>query len=140
MINVHSETMDGDHLASIIVEVNNLALNNNVRTESIMDYLKKKIHTEETECMKHFYADTLAYVNYISGKAVDDLLIATKPIPMCLKRDRDICSMYCDGFDTSCEMYQSSEKEDDVYIGTCSRFEDDDCAIEVCSFEDGDPQ
>lgn len=139
IINVHSETFDGDHMASIIVEMNKLALNNNVRTESLMDYLKKKIKTEETDDMKRFYADCLAYVNYISGKAMDDILSTSKSIPLCQKRNLDICSMYCNGYDTSCEMYKSS---DEVYIGTCSRFtdEEDDCAIEVCSFEEGDPQ
>ncbi len=139
IINVHSDSMDGDHLATIIVEINNLAVNNYVLTASFVDYLKNKIKTEETECMKRFYADTLAYVNYISGKAIDDILAYTKPVSLCQKRNLDICSMYCDGYDTSCEMYKSSDVDDDVYIGTCSRF-DEECAIEVCSFEEGDPQ
>ena len=142
MITIHSETMDGDHLASIIVEMNKMSTNNHIDTKVLIDYLKNKIHTEDTDCMKHFYADTLAYVNYISGKAVDDILAQNKSVALCQKRCLDICTMYCDGYDTSCEMYKSSEEDNDVYIGTCSRFieEDDTAAIQVCSFEEGDPQ
>ena len=142
MINVHSDAMDGDHLASIIVEINNIAVNNYIVTDTLVKYLINKIRMEETDCMKRFYADTLAYVNYISGKSVDDILTKTNPVAMCQKRCLDICTMYCDGYDTSCDMYKSSEEDNDVFIGTCSRFieDDDTVAIEVCSFEEGDPQ
>jgi hypothetical protein len=142
IINVHSDAMDGDHLASIIVEMNNIAVNNYISTDTMVKYLKNKIRMEETDCMQRFYADTLAYVNYISGKAIDDILAYTKPVSLCQKRNLDICSMYCDGYDTSCEMYKSCDDDGDVFIGTCSRFEEDNdtVAIEVCSFEEGDPQ
>ena len=129
MITVHSDSMDGDHLASIIVDMNKIATNNHVDTMVIINYLKNKICTEDTDCMKRFYADTLAYVNYISGKALDDILTQNKSVALCQKRCLDICSIYCDGYDKSCEMYKSSEKDNDVFIGTCSRFVEDDDAF-----------
>lgn len=136
-----ADTVKSDGFADIIMNLSRLGDDSNkVETKKLINYLESKIKTADAE-MKIVYADCIAYVDYISGKAVDKIL-NKKAIPLCQKRNLDICSMYCDGYDTSCEMYKSCEDDEDVFIGTCSRFEEDDdtVAIEVCSFEEGDPQ
>lgn len=39
----------------------------------------------------------------------DELL--PKPVSLCRLRNEDRCSMYCEGFDTSCEDYKPVEEE-----------------------------
>ena len=141
LITRFANTCKSEKIADILMDLSSIGDNTNkIEVKKLVDYLESKMVTADAE-MKLVYADCIAYVDYISGKAVDKIL-NKKAIPLCQKRNLDICSMYCDGYDTSCEMYKSCETDDDVYIGTCSRFEEDDdtVAIEVCSFEEGDPQ
>lgn len=133
IVNNNYESIDSNILAGIISELNHFAdKNNKVNTKKLVDYLYKKLNESVNE-QKMLYADCIAYVEYMSGITIDRIL-NHKTVDLCQRRNHDTCSCYCDGFDTSCENYTSS---DEAYIGTCSRFEDDD--IEVCSFEEGDP-
>ena len=131
IINNHYEPVDANILADIISELNGLAKNNKIETNKLIKHFYKNL-AESTGEIKMIYADCIAYVEYMSGITIDRIL-NHKKIELCQKRNLDVCSLYCDGFDTSCENYSS---EHEAYIGTCSRFEDD--AIEVCSFEEGD--
>lgn len=136
-----ANSVHADNVADIIMDLSHIGNGTNtIETNTLLDYLYGKL-AKSNENMKLIYADIIAYTEYVSGKTVDKI-INRKAIPLCQKRNLDICSMYCDGYDTSCEMYKSCEDDDDVFIGTCSRFEenDDTIAIEVCSFEEGDPQ
>ena len=69
--------------------------------------LKGKIIKAKTATEMQFFADSLAYIEYMSGMASNRILDSIKktPIAMCEKRCSDRCSMYCDGFNTDCDMY-----------------------------------
>lgn len=141
LITRFADTCKSENFTDILMDLSRIGDDTNkIEVKKLVEYFESKMVTADAE-MKLVYADCIAYVDYISGKSVDKIL-NKKAIPLCQKRNLDICSMYCDGYDTSCEMYKSCETDDDVYIGTCSRFEEDDdtIAIEVCSFEEGDPQ
>lgn len=125
LITRFANTCKSEKFANILMDLSSIGDNTNkIEVKKLVDYLESKMVTADA-AMKLVYADCIAYVDYISGKAVDKIL-NKKAIPICQKRNLDICSMYCDGYNTSCEMYKSCE--------------DDTVAIEVCSFEEGDPQ
>jgi hypothetical protein len=83
--------------------------------------LKRLIDCSTNMETKKLYADCYVYVEYISGISIERVIKPVNPIMLCNERNLDRCSMYCDGYDTSCECYSSD-------------------AIEVISFEEGDPQ
>ena len=141
LINRYYGKIDDAILTEVIERVNRVGLIN-VSASTILPILRDFISTEDNNVAKMLYADCYVYVEYISGMAIDKLLKPTRPTPLCSRRCLDTCANYCEGYDTTCENYIADDDLPNGYIGTCSRFEDNEYAdaIEVCSFEEGDPQ
>lgn len=55
------------------------------------------------------YADAIVQIREQSGyyldQVLDEIASGKVGVALCAWRDQDRCSMYCDGFDTSCEEY-----------------------------------
>ena len=131
---------DSEVLADIVIAISKLGIDNKINPRELIDYCRTKA-INECDSIQMIYADTIAYIEYISKISVDRIKIGFNLISennnICNKKDIGICGMFCDGHNTKCTMYE--EDKEPGYIGTCSRFEEDELAIEVCSFEEGDP-
>lgn len=140
IINIYNDSIDSNTLANIITDITNIAdEKNSIETHKLISYFRNKAICENSQ-IKHIFANTIAYIEYISEISVDrifaSLSIDDTPSDICNKKDLGVCGMYCDGKNKSCSLY---ETEEPGYIGTCSRFEEDyEPCIEVCSFEEGD--
>ena len=139
LITNHSNE-DAEVLADIVVDISKLGTDNKISAHELIDYCRAKA-IDECDSIQTIYADTIAYIEYISKISVDRIRLSfdlsAEHQDICNKKDIGICGMFCDGHKKTCMMYE--EDNEPGYIGTCSRFEDDELAIEVCSFEEGDP-
>lgn len=146
LINRYYDKIDHDVLKSVLHQLNHLnATTYKMSTQDFITHIKTYMNSSTNDNMRKLYADCWAYVEYISGLSTERILKPLKPIPLCARRNSDTCAIYCDGFDTSCESYITDDDLPNGYIGVCTRFEEDseyedNVAIEVCSFEEGDPQ
>lgn len=141
LVSRYYDKVDHSILIDVTRNINDMAVSN-METFNCLNAIKEKMIRANNATAKMLYADAWAYAEYISGVAINKLLNISKPIPLCNRRNLDTCAMYCEGYDTACENYLTDDEIPTGFIGTCSRFEDDEYAeaIEVCSFEEGDPQ
>jgi hypothetical protein len=141
LINRYYGKVNDATLNAVVERVNRVGLIN-VSAPTLLPILKEFIETESNRTAKMLYADCYVYVEYISGISIERVLQSKSPVMLCSRRCLDTCASYCEGYDTTCENYISDDELPNGYIGVCSRFENDEYAeaIEVCSFEEGDPQ
>ena len=76
-----------------------------------IDLLYDKLRSLSDPDQIKIYADAIVQIREQSGYYLDQILdeIASGKVgvALCTWRDQDRCSMYCDGFDISCEEYSA---------------------------------